>query len=111
MDGLKFLHNYDLDCVATKADSGEVLFKFKARELAQREDGAGFVSGGIASGSLKYQIKTNDERIKQLKPFINNIIVEGIDYALVFLKIRKADLPFAYEWQRGIHDEYVLELQ
>lgn len=111
MDGLKFADNENINCVAKDEATGNVLFSFTAREYSERESGAGFVSGGIASGSQKYQIKTSDKRVKQLKPYANLIVVEDIEYELTFIKKRKADLPFAYAWQRGKRDEYILELQ
>ncbi len=111
MNGLKFAHNYNLNCVAQDAKTGHKLFEFKAREYSERENGAGFVSGGIASGSQKYQIKTIDKSVKRLRPFANLVVVEDVEYMLTFIKIRKADLPFAYVWQRGANDEFILELQ
>lgn len=103
--------NETLHCVAKDKTSGEDLFEFMASEYAPKENSAGYVSGGIASGGQKYQIKTKDARVGKLVPYYNTISVEGIEYMLTFLKIRKADLPFAYEWQRGQRMEYVLELQ
>ncbi|MEG1662377.1 MAG: hypothetical protein RR338_00165 [Clostridia bacterium] len=111
MDNLKFLHNYNLNCVATDSETNKVLFGFTAREFSIRENGGGYEAGGIASGSQKYAIKTSDCRVKELKPYANNIVVEGIDYALVFLKIRKNDTPFKAMYQRGKNDEYILELE
>lgn len=103
--------NETLHCVAKDKTSGEDLFEFMASEYAPKENSAGYVSGGIASGGQKYQIKTKDARVGKLAPYSNLVAVEGIEYMLVFLKIRKADLPFAYEWQRGQKNEYILELQ
>lgn len=111
MNELKFAHNYNLSCVAKNMKTGQELFEFKAREFSERESSAGFVSGGVASGSQKYQIKTTDKRVKKLRSYANLVEVEGIEYMLTFVKIRKADLPFAYGWQRGKNDEFVLELQ
>lgn len=111
MNGLKFAHNYNLGCTAVVERTGEKLFEFKAREYSEKENSAGFVSGGIASGSQKYMIKTPDERVKKLIPYENLIEVEGITYMLTLVKTRKADLPFAYDFQRGKNNEYVLELQ
>ncbi len=111
MNNLRFLHNFNLDCIATDSETGKELFKFKAREYIPRENGGGFEAGGIASGSQKYQIKTNDNRVKTLKPYVDNIFVEGIEYALTFLKIRKADVPWLADYQKGNNDEYILELQ
>ena len=111
MDGLKFAHNYNLSCVARDVKTGQELFEFKAREFSERENSASFVSGGVASRSQKYQIKTTDKRVKKLRPYANLVDIEGIEYMLTFVKIRKTDLPFAYSWQRGKNDEYILELQ
>lgn len=111
MNGLKFADNYNLICEAKDVNTGNVLFEFNAREYSERENGASFVAGGIASGSQKYQIKTRDKRVKRLRPFANLVVVEDIEYMLTFVKIRKADMPFAYGWQWGKNNEFVLELQ
>ena len=111
MSAVKFADNYNLDCVAIDEKTGLKLFSFKAREFSEKENSASFVSGGIASGSQKYQIKTNEKRVKLLRPYADLVIVEDIRYVLTFVKTRKPDLPFAYDWQRGKNKEYILELQ
>ncbi len=111
MIGLKFFNDYKQTCLAKDVNTGKTLFQFKAREYSECENGANFVSGGVASGNQKYQIKTNDKRAKKLRPFANLVVVEDVEYMLTFIKIRKADLPFAYVWQRGANDEFILELQ
>lgn len=107
----RFARNYNLDCIAVVDETEHPLFAFKAREYSPRENGAGYVAGGIASGNLKYAIKTADGRVKRLKPYINGILIEDIGYILTSVKVRKADLPYMRERQRGKRTEYVLELE
>ena len=104
----KSLFQYDVKCAAEDRE-GNVLFTFNAHELVPRNNTAGYVQGGILSGSQYYQILTDDKRVINLEPYINVINADGIKHTLI--SVTKAKTHIVNGYFKNEKHEYVLTLE
>lgn len=104
----KSLFQEDVKCAAEDRE-GNILFTFEAHELAPKNNSAGYVQGGILSGSQYYSILTDEPRVCNLEPYINIINADGIKYTLTSVAKAKTHIVRGY-FKKEKH-EYILTLE
>lgn len=95
------------DCQLIDVASQQILTLFNANVVQELSRGAGYVGGGVASGSQAMTIST--EKPYNYKPFTHQVAVEGIVYLLTNVRLRP--LNKVGRGYTKTQFEYILELQ
>lgn len=90
------INHYDLDCELMDKTTGQVIKRFKAREMAAYELNVGNVSGGIASFSQGYSIATMEMQDIEIEPKNHKISVDSQIHAISSVGVSNMRLPWDY---------------